>query len=323
MQKILRFHAILSLTLVAVAIWATSAKAITIELDYSSDATDSFFGDGNPQGATAGAQAKAAMDAAAAFYNGILGDTFSAIDPPSKFYGSLGGEASFFWKRRYFDPATGNTSAAVNVDIAADKFVVFVGARDLLDDKKLGLGGPGGFVLNNVIKNGQFTTAEDSQISQMQSEFSNAVKQRGEASGFGLWGGSIAFNSKQVWHFDHLIDPPADLTPNDPSDDVNDFYSVALHELAHTLGFGATDDNNKTKTPWEALVDGTDFTGGNVKALLGTTIRSATGSRRPEFAGRQCTLVAEHCDEQCFPRRRFTDSVDGSWIEFQRASSID
>lgn len=234
-----------------VAFWATSAAAITIEINYSTD-TSGFFGAGNLQGAAAGAQAKAAMDEAAAFYNGILEDTFSAIDPPSKFYGSLGGEASFFWKRRYTDPATGNNSAAVNIDIEADKYVVFVGARDLLDDNTLGLGGAGGYVDGFVVKNGLFTDAEQTQINQMKNEFSDAVTMRGQSTGFGLWGGSIAFNSTKDWHFDHATDPTAG---------TQDFYSVALHELAHTLGFGASDDDDSKDTPWEALVSGTEFTG--------------------------------------------------------------
>ena len=53
---------------------------MTIRIDYSIDDVGSkFFGSGNPQGLAAGMQAKAALDAAAAFYSGILDDTLSAI----------------------------------------------------------------------------------------------------------------------------------------------------------------------------------------------------------------------------------------------------
>ena len=168
MQKILRFRTISTFTLIAVAVWANSAAAaITIKLDYSSDTTAKFFGAGNPQGAAAGAQAKAAMDAAAAFYSGILDDTFSTIKTPDKFYGSLGGEASWFWKRRYSDPATGNTISMLRQESVADEFVVFVGARDLPDDKTLGLGGPGS-VTEILSKHGLFTSQESTQITQTQ-----------------------------------------------------------------------------------------------------------------------------------------------------------
>ena len=51
---------------------------LTIKVDYSKDATN-FFGGGNPNGAAAALQAKAAMDAAAAFYSGIMEDTLSSI----------------------------------------------------------------------------------------------------------------------------------------------------------------------------------------------------------------------------------------------------
>ena len=30
---------------------------------------------------------------------------------------------------------------------------------------------------------------------------------RGESSGFGRWGGSIAFDSQKTWHFDHTTIP--------------------------------------------------------------------------------------------------------------------
>ena len=248
MQKLIRFHAIQLSTLVMLAVWTTSATAVNIRIDYSMDASG-FFGANNPQGATGASQAKAAMEAAADFYSGILGDTFSAITPPTKQFYSLGGEANWFWKWRFSDPVTGNTSAMINPQIAADDYVVFVGARDLLGDE-LGRGGPGGFVGGKVVKNGQFTDVEQTQITQMTTAFADATTTRGQSTGFSRWGGSIAFDDQVAWHFNHNTDPAA-LT--------HDFYSVALHELAHTLGFGTADQ-------WTELLDGADFTGANADA---------------------------------------------------------
>lgn len=247
MQQLLRFHAIQSLALVAVTAWATSALAVNIRIDYSMDASD-FFGANNPQGSTGAAQAKAAMEAAADFYSGILGDTFSAIAPPTKSYGTLGGETNWFWKWRFFDPATGNNSATVNpmVDddnqVDADEYVVFVGARDL-PGNELGRGGPGTYT-ETMTQNGQFTADENTQIKQMQSDFLDAVSKRGESTGFAGWGGSIAFDSERNWHFDRTTEPGAG---------TQDFYSVALHELGHTLGLGASKE-------WDDLVDDENFT---------------------------------------------------------------
>ena len=70
---------------VALCLAAQPAAAITIQIDYTYD-TGNFFGSGNPAGATAGAQAKAALEAAASYYSTILTDSFSAIQTPPQFH---------------------------------------------------------------------------------------------------------------------------------------------------------------------------------------------------------------------------------------------
>lgn len=227
--------------------------AITIKIDYSRD-TEGFFGAGNQQGAAAGAQARSAIEAAATFYSTILEDTFSAIDVPTKTFGSKGGEATYFWKRRFLDPQTGLNDAEVNAEIDANEYVVYVGARNL-PGSELGNGGPGGFVGGFVHRVGEFTTTESSAITNTVNQFLNASTKRGEANGFARWGGSIAFDER-VWHFDHTTNPGAGQ---------QDFYSVALHEMAHALGFGIVDESSD-KTAWEELVSGSQFTGANAVA---------------------------------------------------------
>src|SRR6187399_889321 len=56
---------------VALLVGAGRASAINLLVDYTYD-TSNFFGNGNPQGATAGLQAKSALEAAATFFSGIL-----------------------------------------------------------------------------------------------------------------------------------------------------------------------------------------------------------------------------------------------------------
>ena len=73
---------------VGLCLAAQPAAAITIQVNYTYD-TGNFFGNGNPSGATAGAQAKAALEAAASFYSAILTDSFSVIQTPAPFHSSF------------------------------------------------------------------------------------------------------------------------------------------------------------------------------------------------------------------------------------------
>jgi hypothetical protein len=52
-----------------------------------------------------------------------------------------------------------------------------------------------------------------------------------------------------------------------PSGNVIDFYSVAVHELAHALGFGEKSD--QALTAWETHVSGSSFFGQNAYNLYG------------------------------------------------------
>ena len=88
------------------------------------------------------------------------------------------------------------------------------------------------------------------QLDTMKTEFEGAVIKRGETTGFGRWGGAISFDRPTNWHFNHMTDPMGGQI---------DFFSVALHELAHALGLGASKE-------WDDLVSGTTFTGTNAKA---------------------------------------------------------
>jgi hypothetical protein len=240
-----QFVSILSLVLLAVVACGSAATAITVTIDYSKD-TSGFFGTSNPQGPTGAAQARTSLEAAATFYSDILEDTFSTFEIPETFYGSLGGEARWFWKQRITNPTTGLNEATLNASApAANDFVVFVGARDL-PDAGLGLAGPGGFVGGFASESGAFTTAERTQLDATEAAFLNGTK-RGQSTGFSSWGGSAAFDNGTNWHFNHTSTLPAGAV---------DFYSVALHELGHALGLGTSAD-------WNKLVVGTGFTGAN------------------------------------------------------------
>src|SRR5437870_3300464 len=87
--------------LVVVEFSTQLAAGVTVKIDYTYDTT-SFFGSGNPQGTTGGAQAKAALESAASFYSDILTDSFSEIVTPPPFHSStFDGVATWQWTENF------------------------------------------------------------------------------------------------------------------------------------------------------------------------------------------------------------------------------
>jgi RTX calcium-binding nonapeptide repeat (4 copies) len=116
-------------------------------------------------------------------------------------------------------------------DTPIDDLLVFVGSRGLAGNT-LAEGGPSGFFTN---------------------------ESRYTGSNFEPWIGSVAFDAGTNWFFDRSLN-----TADDISGDAVDFYSVALHELAHVLGFG-------TAGAFDNLVSGSNFNGDRAKAVNGGT----------------------------------------------------
>src|SRR4051794_31274086 len=133
-----------------VAMWATlwftaqPAAAINVQIDYTYDTTN-FFGSGNPQGAAAGLQAKAALEAAASFYSTILTDSFSVIQTPPPFHSaSFNGVMTWQWTENFNNPTTNSPVVVTDASIAADQYVIYAGARSL-SGSNTATGGLGGF----------------------------------------------------------------------------------------------------------------------------------------------------------------------------------
>lgn len=223
--------------------------AFDIQFDYTFDG-NGFFADTARQDV---------LNAAAGFFESYITDDLLAI--------TSGGGNSF--NPTFFNPATGASETINGFSVAADTLVIYVGGRDL-GFGTLGLGGPGGYsaggssaFINDAISRGEGDGTADAVRNPSSTELT--------ATEFATWGGSISFNSSATWYFD------SDTT----TDEVfsgNDFYSVALHELGHVLGFGIADS-------WDNLINTStgEFTGANSVAAYGGNVPlTSTGSHWAE-----------------------------------------
>ena len=217
--------------MLALLVVAGQASAIDIVFDYSLD-TNSFFD----------AQAKRdVLDAAASVFE-IFTDNLEAIEPGTVYNAGTQHEFSDTWEMKFTHPSTGDSYSVIDMTIPEDVIVVYVGSRDL-GGLTLGEGGPGGYDVNGI------------------QSFVDSVESRGQSGAisalpddFGPWGGAIAFDIDSQWHFG---------TGTTPGSSQTDFYSVAVHELAHLLGFG-------TATSFDLLVAGTSFTGAEAVEVFGS-----------------------------------------------------
>jgi hypothetical protein len=203
-----------------------AAANVDIVFDYRYDSSGFFTGPNSSR--------QNLLNSAASVFETRFQDDLTAISSS----GSNGFHA------RLFQPDNGKIINIPNYSVAADQIVVFVGAYNI--PGSLAVGGPGGFTVNGsaAFHENAFSRGQPGALLPTQTDY-------------GPWGGRISFNSTSNWYFD------PDINTNEPFSNQYDFYSVAVHELAHVLGFASAPSFNN-------LISGGVFTGAAVNSLFGS-----------------------------------------------------
>ena len=253
-----------------------SASALTIVLDYGDDAaTDNFFAT-HPV-------AKATLEKARNDLQAAITTTLAAATDTSS--GSNGATtATYNFSLGYTNPSTGAAVNLADASLGADQVKIFVGMREL-GGSTLGQGGPGstglsvggsgspaqwpGAVTNtNAVASTNRLRGGGPIISTLTGTVSlggtpgSVSVQTGSAVG-NLWFDNDS-NNDTVTDTDPQLDAYWHFDFNTPvASGKSDFYSVALHEMLHVLGFGIG-------VSWNSNVSGTTWLGSEVTSLMGT-----------------------------------------------------
>jgi hypothetical protein len=227
-NSVVKTQQMIRISLIATGLALASSQpacSLSFVFDYSLDKRG-FFAD---------QERRDALQAAASFFESRITDNLTAITP---------GDGNS-WTASIRDPNTGNSTAFSGPAIAANTLLIYAGGRDL-DGGSIGVGGPGGYSARG--SSSFFDSLKRGQV--------GAVTGAG-ATDVGIWGGTIAFDTRTNWNFS-ISDPPTSFRQND-------FLSVALHELGHVLGLGTADS-------WDNKATTGAFTGPNVTSLVGGSV---------------------------------------------------
>lgn len=197
--------------------------AVTFTFDYSLDSSGFF----DP---ILHADRRATLELAGATLASQLNDTLDEIIP-QKF------GISDTWTAGIVDPATNATVTFDNLVVGEDEIRIYAGARTL-DAGQLAEGVRGFVASVSGVQQWVDTVLARGQA--------GALGPADEQTDVGPFGGSISFDPDADWHFG--------ATTIGLDNTEFDFFSTALHELTHIIGFGSSHS-------WDNLVSGGMFTG--------------------------------------------------------------
>jgi hypothetical protein len=207
--------------------------ALEIEFDYSYDGTG-FFADQTR---------RQVLEAAGAAWESKL----VGVETPAIPLGTGGNT----WTLKFNRPDTvadfgANNTSLVNKPLPANKIVIYVGARPNVYGGFLGY-------------------AEYAWTVSGSSTWVNAIAVRNTGTRFASFGGAVAFDSDVAWHFD------TDTATKEDFVGQYDFYTIAMHEIGHLLGF------NTGSAAFNRLSLGGQFSGQRTVALFGSQPQMGTG----------------------------------------------
>jgi hypothetical protein len=293
-----------TLALLTIALFlATPCYAINIAIDYSHD---TFFAS-HPV-------AMAALEAAAADVSSAITTTLNAtVDTNSSTVN--GSSVTFDFRYIYENPTTGAEQIINSAVMPANEFRIFVGVRNLTGIT-LGTGGPGAAGLSaggGSANFADFTTAVNNAAAagsaNMQrgggatiATLSGALNVPGQGSApfsidFGSTVGNLWFDVDSdnngaadndvaldaYWHYDHTAPVAAGK---------NDLYSVAIHEILHSLGVGASKS-------WTSKVSGgDDWTGAEVIAQIGSGVNILEADSKHIVGGKVSTRISDGAPQE-------------------------
>ena len=139
-----------------------------------------------------------------------------------------------------------------NFSVAENEFIIFAGARDL-GGSTVGIGGFGGF--GNIFGDAAYIAN---------------VRTRGQAgvaasprTDFQRWGGWISFDNRAStdWFFDPN---PMSFDGDDFQGAETDFFTFALHEVAHVLGISDSNESWTNNNPFNVAPDGSHLAQGTL-----------------------------------------------------------